>query len=78
MPKTLPEKSLLNLEDVSNIIVVTTLQEDQPATVEEYVAGSFVKYVNNDGKCVDPPYGSSTNKDVSKWLKIFIKRRFFR
>lgn len=27
--------------------------------MEEYVAGSFVKYINNDGKCVDPPYGSS-------------------
>lgn len=29
--------------------------DGQPVTVEEYVPGDFVKYVNNDGSCLEPP-----------------------
>ena len=29
--------------------------DDQPVTAEEYVPGDFVKYVNNDGQCLEAP-----------------------
>lgn len=29
--------------------------ENVPITVEEYVPGEFVKYINNDGQCMDSP-----------------------
>ena len=31
----------------------------EPATIEEYVPGTFVKIVNNDGQCTKPPEGAS-------------------
>lgn len=31
------------------------MYEDCPITVEEFVDGDFMKYVNNDGNCIDPP-----------------------
>ena len=36
-----------------------TTYNDRPATIEEYVPGSFVKYINNDGKCRYPHDGCS-------------------
>lgn len=35
--------------------VYFSLYEDCPVTVEEFVAGDFSKYVNNDGHCIDSP-----------------------
>ena len=36
-----------------------TTYKCEPATIEEYVPGTFVKIVNNDGQCAKPPEGSS-------------------
>ena len=36
-----------------------TTYNAQPATVEEYVPGSFVKIINNDGQCMEPPEGAN-------------------
>ena len=36
-----------------------TTYNDRPATVEEYVPGNFVKYINNDGTFTYPQVGSS-------------------
>ena len=39
--------------------------EDEPATVEEFVPGDFVKYINNNGDCCSPPGECTTEyKDV--------------
>ena len=32
----------------------------KPVTMEDFVAGKFAKYVNNNGKCVNPPESSSS------------------
>jgi hypothetical protein len=36
-----------------------TTYNGEPATIEEYVPGTFVKIVNNDGHCTKPPEGAS-------------------
>ena len=33
---------------------------DKPATIEEFVPGSFSKYVNNNGLCCSPPQGCTS------------------
>ena len=39
--------------------------DGEHATVEEFVPGSFVKYVNNNGNCVPPPEdGTQDLKDL--------------
>lgn len=35
--------------------VFFTKFKDTVATVEEYIEGTFMKYVNNDGECIRPP-----------------------
>lgn len=49
-----------------------TTYNDQPATIEEYVPGSFVKYVNNDGKCVSPP-----DESTDEMKELFAKAQCF-
>ena len=49
-----------------NRVFYTTYQ-GKPAMLEEFVAGSFAKYVNNNGLCCSPPEGcSSEYKEVFK------------
>lgn len=36
-----------------------TSYNGEPATIEEYVPGTFAKIVNNDGQCIKPPEGAS-------------------
>lgn len=45
-----------------------TTYNGKPATIEEYVPGSFVKYINNNGKCVDPADGST-----NEYKELFAK-----
>jgi hypothetical protein len=44
--------------------VYYTKFEDQHATIEEYINGYFVKYVNNNGHCVLPPESSTQDEKV--------------
>lgn len=44
--------------------VYYTKFEDQHGTIEEYVNGNFVKYVNNNGHCVLPPESSTQDEKV--------------
>ena len=39
--------------------VYYTKYSDEPATVEEYIGGDFMKYVNNNGYCINPPMSCS-------------------
>jgi hypothetical protein len=39
-----------------------TIFKNKPATVEEFIPGRFVKYVNNDGRCISPP--SESDPDI--------------
>jgi hypothetical protein len=40
--------------------VFYTQFKDTTATVEEFIPGAFMKYVNNDGECIHPPGNSSS------------------
>jgi hypothetical protein len=44
--------------------VYYTKFEEQHATIEEYINGNFVKYVNNNGHCVLPPESSTQDEKV--------------
>ena len=44
-----------------------TTYNGRPATIKEYVPGLFVKYVNNDGKCVNP--GDECNDEYREFFE---------
>ena len=46
--------------------VFYSLLENVPVTVEKYIPGEFVKYINNDGECMS---GSNGNEDDELFLK---------
>lgn len=48
--------------------VFYTKFEDEPATVEEYVPGNFLKYINNNGECCSAP-----EKCTNEYKELFLK-----